>query len=139
MAGQGHIGAKLVNEPGSLCWNELHTTDPAKVAAFYEAALGWQHKYDEKMDYHHFFNGDRMAGGMVQIGEEMANIPPHWSIYLAVEDCDAIVAKAKDLGGSVIMPPQDIPGTGRFAVLHDPQGAMFSVLKMVQADPPPSA
>jgi predicted enzyme related to lactoylglutathione lyase len=134
-----HIGAQLVNVPGSLCWNELYTNDPDKAAEFYQAVFGWEHQYDEKMNYHLFFNGERMAAGMMKISDEMAEVPPNWSIYLAVDDCDATVAKANELGGSVVVPPQDIPGTGRFAVLHDPQGAVFSVIKMEQMDPPPSA
>jgi len=134
-----HIGAKLVNTPGALCWNELNTTDPDKAAEFYKAVFGWQHQYDEKMNYHLFLNGERMAAGMMEITEEMGEVPPSWSVYIAVDDCDATVAKARELGGSVIVPPQDIPGTGRFAILHDPQGAVFCVIHMEQMDSPPSA
>jgi predicted enzyme related to lactoylglutathione lyase len=53
--------------------------------------------------------------------------------YLQVADCDASTAKAKELGASVMVPPQDIPKTGRFAVLTDPQGAMFAVFKFAGA------
>ena len=63
------------------------------------------------------------------IQAEWGDMPPHWSVYFAVEDCDASTATATRLGGSVLTPPTDIPGVGRFAVLRDPQGAIFSVLE----------
>ncbi len=136
---QNHIGAKLVNVPGSLCWNELLTNDPDTVAPFYSKLLGWRHQYDEKMNYHLFSNGERLAAGMMKISEEMGEVPPNWSVYLAVEDCDATVAKATELGANILIPPTDVPDTGRLAAIQDPQGAVFSVIKMVQADGPPSA
>ena len=66
---------------------------------------------------------------MYQIMPEMGPIPPHWLVYFAVEDCDAAVQKASGLGANVIKPAEDIPGVGRFAILKDPQGAAFALLK----------
>jgi predicted enzyme related to lactoylglutathione lyase len=62
--------------------------------------------------------------------EEMGNMPSHWLPYFAVEDCDQISAKAQEMGATVLQPPTDIPGTGKFSVLLDPQGAAFAILKM---------
>ena len=62
--------------------------------------------------------------------------PPHWSGYVCVDDCDAAAEKIKGLGGSVIRPPADIPGIGRFAVVTDPHGAVFEIMKPLPADPP---
>jgi predicted enzyme related to lactoylglutathione lyase len=62
-----------------------------------------------------------------------AGVPSYWMPYWQVADCDASTAKAKELGASVMVPPQDIPKTGRFAVLQDPQGAMFAVFKIAGA------
>ena len=64
---------------------------------------------------------------------EGGGIPPHWMVYLAVEDCDSSTGRAKELGGAVEVPPTDIPSVGRFAVLQDPQGAVFSVIRFAGA------
>ncbi len=133
-----HIGAKLVNIPGTLCWNELWTHDPEKASQFYTEVFGWTVEKNEEMDYTMFANNGRAAAGMLQIKEEWGEMPSNWAIYFAVEDCDATVAKAAELGGGVVTPAQDIPGTGRFGIIHDPQGASFGVIRMERYDPPPS-
>jgi hypothetical protein len=135
-----HIGAKLVNMPGALSWNELLTTDTAKASAFYTALFGWETQTipsPSGSPYTTFSNQGRMAGGMLQIEPDWGEIPSSWTVYFAVEDCDATVELARELGGSPQMPPTDIPDVGRFAVLQDPQGAFFTVIKMNFADPPP--
>ena len=63
--------------------------------------------------------------------EAMKGVPPHWLPYLQVTDCDATTKKAQSLGGGVVIPPTDIPNTGRFAYLKDPQGAVFAVIKLI--------
>jgi uncharacterized protein len=60
----------------------------------------------------------------------MKDVPPHWGVYFQVTDCDGAVAKASSLGAKVFVPPTDIPKTGRFSVLQDPQGAVFNVIKL---------
>ncbi|MCU0313376.1 MAG: hypothetical protein MUC84_04860, partial [Solirubrobacteraceae bacterium] len=68
--------------------------------------------------------------GMLRMTEEWPpEVPAHWMVYVAVEDCDAACAQARELGGTVSVEPHDIP-VGRFAVLGDPQGAFFSVIAM---------
>jgi hypothetical protein len=69
--------------------------------------------------------------------EEWGDIPPSWSVYFGVDDCDAAVALAQELGATVAVPAFDIPPVGRMAVLQDPQGAAFTVIKMDMVDPPP--
>jgi predicted enzyme related to lactoylglutathione lyase len=64
----------------------------------------------------------------------MGEMPPNWLVYFAVDDTDAMVARATELGAKTCAPPMDIPGTGRFAILQDPQGAAFAVIKL--ANPP---
>jgi hypothetical protein len=64
--------------------------------------------------------------------EVPAQIPPYWLVYFAVDDCDASAAKASGLGGATLMPPMDVE-PGRFAVLSDPAGAVFAVIKMSAA------
>ncbi len=127
-----HPGSGISNAPGSLCWNELLTSDTAKAGDFYTTLFGWGKDVQEfgPMEYTMFVNGDRPAAGMFTITPEMGNVPPHWLVYLAVDDCDASTQKATELGAMVIKPPDDIPGIGRFAILLDPQGAAFAVIKL---------
>jgi predicted enzyme related to lactoylglutathione lyase len=57
------------------------------------------------------------------------SIPPHWQPYVAVQDPDGTTAKARELGGTALMEPMDVPKVGRLAVLRDPQGATFGIIK----------
>ena len=126
-----HIGADLVNEPVSLCWNELYSRDLDKSKAFYRAVFGWDGHTSEMgpMVYTEWKLAGESIGGMMEIGPPMPpGVPPHWLTYFAVADTDATVAKLTDLGGTVMMPAMDIP-PGRFAVVADPHGAMFAVLQ----------
>lgn len=127
-----HKGAQVVNVPNSLCWNELSTSDTTKAGDFYTGLFGWGKDVKEMgpMTYTSFMNGDRPAGGMYTPTPEMGEIPPHWLVYFAVDDTDAKLTKANDLGATTIVPAMDIPGTGRFAVIQDPQGAVFGIIKL---------
>ena len=123
-----HIGATLVNEPGTLSWNELITDNPADVK-FYTDVLGLTTSTMDMGaggDYTLFEVGGQMVGGSTP--PPMEGVPNHWHVYFAVDDADATAAKATELGGSVMVAPFDTP-VGRIAVLTDPQGAVFSVLK----------
>jgi predicted enzyme related to lactoylglutathione lyase len=126
----------IVNEPGGFCWNELYTTNIDKAGKFYTELFNWSSETADMggMQYTSFKNGDRPAGGMMAITKEMGEVPPHWLAYLAVEDTDAAVEKIKTLGGNVVVPPTDIPDVGRFAVALDPQGAVFSVIKLTNPE-----
>ncbi len=134
-----HIGAKLVNMPGAFGWNELATRDIEKATAFYNALFGWDTMTAEMPtgNYTSFSNNGRAVGGMLEMTEEWGDIPPAWTVYFGVEDCDAAAQKVQDLGGAVLVPPTDIPDIGRFAVVQDPQGATFTVMRMDMVDPPP--
>ena len=130
-----HIGAQLVNEPGSLSWNELVTRDIDAAKQFYGAVFGWSADTSEAgpTTYTEWKLGGRSIGGMLQMNDEWPeDIPSHWMAYFAVDDCDATAAKAADLGGTVRVEPNDIPDVGRFAVLVDPQGAQFSVISVTR-------
>jgi len=128
-----HKGAGVVNVPNSLCWNELATPDTTKAGDFYRGLFGWDKNVQEMgpMTYTSFMNGDRPAGGMYTPTPEMGEIPPNWLVYFAVDDTDAKLKKANDLGAKTIVPAMDIPNTGRFAVIQDPQGAAFGIIKLV--------
>jgi uncharacterized protein len=133
-----HQGAELFNEPGSLAWNELATRDPDGAKTFYGEVFGWEAE-DSAMGtvaYTTWTLDDRQIGGMMpMIGDDWPpDLPPHWMVYFAVADTDTTVAEATRLGGIVTVTPTDLP-VGRFAVLSDPQGAVFSVIAMAQPQP----
>lgn len=124
------IGSYLVNEHGSLMWNELQTSDTAASEDFYGRIFGWTAQTTDMPTgpYTSFMLDDKPVAGMMKIQPEWGPVPPNWSIYFAVDDCDAAVEKATTLGGSTAMEPMEVPEAGRFALLQDPQGAMFFVM-----------
>jgi predicted enzyme related to lactoylglutathione lyase len=129
-----HIGARLVNEPNTLLWNELAARDLDTALEFYGKVFGYTSKVvnvpgSDGPPYRELqVNGQTIGGGMPMDDGWPAEIPPHWMVYFAVEDTDATAAKAKELGGNVNVEPAEIP-PGRFAVLSDPVGAHFTILK----------
>lgn len=128
-------GAALFNEPGSLAWNELTTRDAEGAKEFYGSVFGWRPEETPMGAYAYttWHLDDRPIGGMMPMtGEEWGDLPPHWMVYFAVEDTDAAAARAAELGGKVSVPPTDFP-FGRFAVLNDPQSAVFSVVRFSQS------
>ena len=126
-----HKGAQLYNLPNSFCWNELTTPDTTKAGDFYTSVFGWEKTERDmgRMIYTTFLNDGRPNGGMFAPTPEMGNIPPHWLVYYGVADADATVAKAQSLGGSVAVPAWDVKGVGRIAILKDPTGAVFAIIK----------
>ena len=138
---RSHIGAELVNEPVSLCWNELATRDPAASAAFYSHLFEWDLRTDTfptpdggEMTYTEIKLGEDSVAGMMEMDESFpAEVPSHWAAYFAVEDADAIVERAVELGGTVIAPAMDIP-PGRMAVIADPFGAVFQIMALNEED-----
>jgi predicted enzyme related to lactoylglutathione lyase len=122
-----HIGATLVNEPGTVTWNELITDNPAAVS-FYEQVLGVTTTAMEMGadKYTMFQVGGKEVGGTLP--PQMAGVPNHWHVYFAVADADATAAKIKQLGGSILVEPFDSP-IGKMAVAADPQGAVFSLFQ----------
>lgn len=113
------------------CWYELGTPDLDAAAAFYARVLPWTVVSSgmEGMDYRlaNDPEGNGVAG-LMDLSLQTDAPPPNWVFYLAVADADAKAAEVTKAGGSVIAPPADIPGTGRFAMCADPQGAVFGLL-----------
>ena len=123
-----HIGATLVNEPGTFCWSELITPDIPAAAAFYKALFGWEADTSGgDAPYTEFKLGCQSIAGCMN--PPMPGIPPMWGMYIAVDDADATAARATQLGGSLVAGPMDIE-PGRLAVITDPFGAVFSLLKL---------
>lgn len=121
------IGIEVRDEPNSLCWNELSARDLDAAKKFYPALFGWRMK--ESPEYTEWHLGEHAVGGML-LSQAPEGVPSFWMPYFAVEDCDAAVENVKTLGGAVHVPPMDIPNVGRFAVVTDPQGAWFSVIRL---------
>jgi len=123
------------NEPrGDFIWYELLTSDIAGAKRFYDAVVGWniQDKSDFPNDYRMIGRSDgKFAGGAMQLSEESKEhgARPCWLGYILVPDVDASVASISAEGGQVHMPAFDIPGVGRVAMVTDPQGAPFYIMK----------
>lgn len=125
-----HIGAGLVDEPGTLSWNELNTRDPDAAFPFWTAVFGWEARTHGtgRATYTEFLlDGRPVAGGVDMRDRVPEDVPDHWLTYFAVQDTDATVARVEELGGEVMVPPTDIP-PGRFAVVAEPGGAHFAVI-----------
>ena len=131
--GKEHIGAKILYEPGALCWSELTTRDTNAAEAFYTSLFGWTAKHaapSAGMDYTEFQQQGKSTVGMMEMPPNMPPaVPSYWMPYFQVADCDASTAQARQLGASVMVGPQDVSKTGRFTILKDPQGGMFAVFQ----------
>jgi uncharacterized protein len=149
-----HKGAQIVNEHGSLNFNDLNTRDPEGAKRFYGAVFGWTTlelpggfemwtlpgygDYLEREVNPDIRKLTEEAGGpkgfedvvasIVPLGDDQPDTPPHWGVTFAVENADTIAEKAAALGGKVILPPMDAPWV-RMTVIADPQGAIFTASK----------
>jgi uncharacterized protein len=123
---------------GQFVWYELTTPDVDGAIKFYPKFTNWGTQPFDK-DYTVWTTRGQPLGGIFRLTDEMkANgVPPNWMPYVEADNVDATVAKAKSLGATVIVGPDDIPGTGRFAVVQDPQGATFGVYR--SSNPQPGA
>jgi uncharacterized protein len=118
--------------PGSFSWVELATTDQARAKSFYSALLGWNSE-DQPMGpsgtYTTFKLDGRPASGAYTLRPEErdSGVPPHWNLYVTVENADAAAGRARDLGAVICEEPFDVFDIGRMAVVRDPTGAYFAV------------
>lgn len=120
-----HKGAGVVREPGALAWAELDTRDLEAAKRFYPALFGWG--VAGSPDYVEWKRGEQHIGGMMELGPQMAHVPPNWLVYFGTGNCTETVKSAEGLGARVLVPEMPIPNGGRFAVLSDPQSAVFAV------------
>lgn len=128
--------------PNPIAWDELHTKDREKAEAFYNTLFGWTVtpvEMSPEYTYHLLNRADtgEMFAGSHQQGPDEADQPSFWLVSLATDDVDKATLKSSELGATVIMEPADIPGTGRFAVLTDPQGAAYCILSYAEGGAPP--
>jgi uncharacterized protein len=150
-----HRGATVVNEHGSLNFNNLNTRDPEGAKAFYGAVFGWDTLemgggfamwalagYGDHLETLNPGNREGMAemgaperfedvvASLDPIPDDQPDTPAHWSLTFGVDDADAAAKKAEELGGQVVVPPFDAPWV-RMTVITDPQGATFTASKFV--------
>jgi predicted enzyme related to lactoylglutathione lyase len=159
---KSHRGAAVVNEPGSLNFNNLNTRDLERARAFYGAVFGWElipvgEASMWALPAYGDFLEQRTPGmrkGMAEMGaparfeevvasalaipDDQPDTPAHWSVTFGVDDADAVAAKAAELGGQVVVPPFDAPWV-RMTVITDPQGATFTASKFVPENKDPAA
>jgi uncharacterized protein len=123
--GKEHIGARRVNEPGTMCWNQLLTDNEDAAVTFYQRVLGLTTGTMEVGEAPHtvFRSGAETVAGAAAAPP---GVPNHWHVYFAVEDAPAAAQQATELGGSVLNGPMDI-SIGTMATLRDPQGGTFGI------------
>ncbi len=125
-------GSGVIHEPNSVGWVELNSRQVETSKHFYTQVFGWETR-DSPLgeglgSYTEFLvNGESVAGAMPMAPAVPEEVPSFWMVYFMVDDLDAKVEKVRGLGGQVQMGPADYPG-GRFAVLQDPQGAVFGLI-----------
>lgn len=130
------MGGFQTNAPNTFGWAELNSRGIEKAIAFYQAVFGWTPKTSATGEgappYTEFqLGGDSIAGGMEMNPMVPPQVPSYWMVYFNVDDVDGSFQKAIGAGAQEMLAPQDFPG-GRFAILSDPQGASFGLLKMAE-------
>jgi uncharacterized protein len=130
-----HKGARLVNDPGAVVFNNLNTRDVDRARSFYGSVFGWQTGtiggggegwtlpgYGDWLEREHHpglrkqmaaagapAGFENVVGSIIPIADDQPEVPAHWSVTFAVADADATAARASELGGAVIVPPFDAP------------------------------
>ena len=124
-----HVGATISDTPGTVCWQDLNTPKPGVAAKFYEKVFGWKSATKDFSGnaYTMFMLGKQAECGMWPT--PMKKLPPSWVSHWQVADCAKTVAKVKRFGGRVLMGTTAVPGVSRFAILKDPNGAVFGILE----------
>jgi predicted enzyme related to lactoylglutathione lyase len=126
-----HLGIGVLDEPGQPTWFELHTRAYDTVVPFYRDVFGWSTQVEgDAPDFRYTTavgaGGAQYAGVMDASAFLPSEVPSHWAAYIAVDDVDATLARATELGGSVVEPAVDTP-YGRLATLADPTGARIKL------------
>ena len=120
----------------TFVWHELYGASTSASVEFYSKVLGWETEAMDMGDFKYTMfksNGTPVAGvlGTSEI-PHLADVPPHWAVYIGVDDVDARLAKCVALGATVLVEPMDVPNVGRMSLIQDPQGATFWLFKDAQ-------
>lgn len=140
-----HAGMGVYNEPGACTWNELQTRDFDRGRDFYSSVFGYTYSDvgdGQNMRYAMFAlpgaDAAQSVGGVNDLALMPGETPSHWLAWFAVDDCDRVLGRGLELGGTVMMPAFDGP-PGRMAILADREGAPFGIIGLATADPTASA
>ena len=119
------MGTRVQTEVGRFVWHENNSTDPRKAQDFYTRLFGWEIEVWKpgEMDYGMIKADEQMHGGFNSVQDDA---PSRWLGHVLVEDVDETVRRAEAAGGTIASGPMDMPEIGRFALIADPQGAVFS-------------
>jgi predicted enzyme related to lactoylglutathione lyase len=125
------LTVKKGHDPGEFCWAELATSDIEAAKKLYSELFGWgidEQDIPGDGKYVLFTKGDgQVAGGMQQGEGEAGKVPPHWNVYVEVEDAEQMAKKAESLGGTIHAPAFDVMDVGRMSVIADPTGAVLGL------------
>ncbi len=123
----------MANKHGEFIWYELMTREPDAAKAFYDDVIGWNmgQRLPGDIEYRQIMAGNEAVGGVLRLTDEMCEhgAQPVWLGYVGVDDVDQTLSRLQQLGGSVLMPAQDIPEVGRFAMVADPVGVPFYIMR----------
>jgi hypothetical protein len=124
-------GIGIAGVDGTLCWADLFTTDVPRARRFYTDLFGWaiEPGQNDPSGYLHIKNSESFIGGIPPVGPQQPGVPSHWLLYFQASDCDASTGKAQSLGARVHFGPTTMEGVGRWAVVSDPQGAVFAIFQ----------
>jgi predicted enzyme related to lactoylglutathione lyase len=119
----------MIRTHGAFSWFELGTTDVEGAKQFYSTLLGWDFTSmgPDMGGIYEVVNLNGVGIGGIHPKQEMAPAPM-WGTVISVDDVEASAEKVQQLGGNVIVPPTEIPGVGKFSLVQDPQGAVFSII-----------
>ena len=115
---------------GAFSWFELMTKDPAAAKDFYTKLFGWDTEEMPMGDttYTIVKVGEEGVGGIMATPPDAQGVPPHWGIFVTVDDVDATAKLAQELGATIVVPLTDAPDVGKFCAIQDPQGAVISFI-----------
>src|SRR4051812_3794329 len=118
------MGERTSHPPGTVSWADLSTRDAGAAKQFYGDLFGWE--FEDLPAGDGIYSMARRGGLEAAAVSEMPDQPPHWNVYITVEDADAAAARAAELGANVLAGPFDVMDAGRMAVIQDPTGAIVS-------------
>jgi predicted enzyme related to lactoylglutathione lyase len=126
---RSHAGADVIGQPGALGWAELVTPATAAAVAFYGGLFGWAvTALDPMVGRAMAHAAGRARASLVTADPAAGGVQAHWLVHFSVDDCDGRAALVQSLGGRIRIPPRDIAGLGRVAVVADPMGARFALV-----------
>lgn len=120
----------VMKQHGAFSWNELMTTDVDAAKDFYGKLFGWtlEDMTNSDMAYTMAKKEGKEVAGIMATPPEAGDMPPMWGSYVTVDDVEASAKQVEQLGGKILLAPQDIPDVGRFCVISDPQGAALMLI-----------